>query len=357
MDRWAEYSDGTTISKEIFTLLAHATPSGIIDVFASDQHNSYLKLASSYFTHIRVEKKPDDEDVRQICLTFAPYLKNHTTAVLFNHLAYQRPGFRELLGKDIMLIGRLEDSFPEELDHGMGKLARLSIEPEEAIDQLDAFKIMLILNPSHRESWEKNQAFAEDLFQRAQKLHKPLFTETVLMPLPGESKREFAARLPEDLVAMAESFGSYGHFYKTQVPILWYEENGIAHRASTPAQVRETVLSMKRFVPRPMLLLSAAVDFEQYAAQYGIVCDLVSGPMCGRAYFKESFTDSHTKDWKSLGESFARIALPRIDLIRNLAGAMSRPWWSECASVQEEAKALVKESSVSRTFSLEGGGY
>jgi hypothetical protein len=98
-------------------------------------------------------------------------------------------------------------------------------------------------------------------------------------------------------------------------------------------------------VDRPMLLLSAAVDFEQYAAQYALVSDLVAGPMCGRAYFKEAFTLPETRDLDSLAESFARLALPRMQQIMSLARKVSQPWWHRYTWLADGAKALLDESA------------
>jgi tagatose-1,6-bisphosphate aldolase len=100
---------------------------------------------------------------------------------------------------------------------------------------------------------------------------------------------------------------------------------------------------MEKISPRPLLLLSAAVDFEQYAIQYGSVCDIVSGPMCGRAYFKEAFTDTETKDWDTLEKSFVKIAIPRIRMIRTITKIMSKPWWYKFEWMSDEAKKLIKE--------------
>ncbi len=342
MNNFAIYKDGVEVSREIFSLLAKYSPSGVFDVFASDQHSSYLKLTEAYFKHIGVSKKPDDKDVQEVCLRFAKHLKGNTTAALFNHLAYLSPGFRETLGKEVMLIGRLEDTNTESVDGGMGQIARFAVKPEDVADAVDAFKILVKLNPAHKRSWEKNIEFATRAFEAAKKFNKPLFTETLLFQLPGESKLDFAKRLPEGLIEMAKDFGPLGHFYKTQVPLLWIEEDGKIVNVTSIQVVRDVAIEMEKISPRPMLLLSAAVDFEQYCAQYSIVSDLISGPMCGRAYFKEAFTHPATKDWDSLESSFARIAIPRIQTIRRLASGMSRPWWYKFIWMSEEAKTLIK---------------
>ena len=145
----------------------------------------------------------------------------------------------------------------------------------------------------------------------------------------------------DNTLKIAEDFGPYGHFYKTQVPVLWVEENGKITKISSPITIRATAEAMAQAVDRPMLLLSAAVDFEQYAAQYGIVADLFAGPMCGRAYFKEAFTADATKDWDSLETSFRKIALSRIQQIKNLARIVSKPWWHRFSWMSDEARALI----------------
>ena len=127
--------------------------------------------------------------------------------------------------------------------------------------------------------------------------------------------------------------------------MLWVEEDGVVERISSPDEVRSATVTMTSTVQRPMLLLSAAVDFEQYAAQYALVSDLVAGPMCGRAYFKEAFTLPETKDMDSLAAGFARLALPRMRQIKGLAERMSPPWWHKFTRMAEEAKALIDTSA------------
>ncbi len=343
MSVYARYKDGLEVDENIFRVLARYSPDGVMDVFASDQHNSYLKLVNSYYKHLGVDKKATDEDVKEVCRRFARNLRGESTAALFNHLAFLSPGFRELLGDNVLLIGRLEDTNAIPVDGGRGKLARLAVEPEEVADKVDAFKTLVYLNPNHQESWEKNRAWLEDVFERCRKLGKPLFNETLLLEEPGETKVEKAKKLPEALIKIAQDFSHLGHFYKTQVPVLWVEEDGKVVKIASPQVIRDTALEMEKISPRPLLILSAAVDFEQYAVQYGVVCDLVSGPMCGRAYFKEAFTLPETKDWDSLEESFRKIALPRIRQIRTLAKVTANSWWYKFEWMSEEARSLIKE--------------
>ena len=339
---WAEFGDGVTVSSEIFGVLARFAPAGTLDVFASDQHGSYKKLLTTFFGHTGQARDATDDDVKEVCRRFAAALGGSAAAALFNSLAYLSEGFRGLLGEGVMLIGRLEDTVAEEIDGGRGQLARLSVEPEEVADNVDGFKTLVKLDPDHEESWKRNQDWLADVFERSRKLDKPLFNETLIFQRPGESKADMARRLPEAVVRMAEDFSPHGHFYKTQIPMLYAEEGGVVTRVSSPQVIRDAMVAMDRVVQRPMLLLSAAVDFEQYAAQYGIVSDIVAGPMCGRAYFKEAFTAPETKDWDSLAESFKRLALPRIAQIRGICEVMSRPWWSAFTDMSEQAKAAIE---------------
>ncbi|MHC4788604.1 MAG: beta/alpha barrel domain-containing protein [Planctomycetota bacterium] len=344
--KWAECADGTAVSEDIFRLLARYAPGGTLDVFASDQHSSYLRLIGSYLEHIGQGREATDDDVTEVCRAFAGALDGVPAAALFNSLAYLSPGFRDLLGESTMLIGRLEDTNTEPVDGGRGQLARLSVEPEEVADKVDAFKTLVKLNPDHQESWKRNKDWLQGVFEKACELGKPLFNETLIFQRPGESKAQMAARLPEGVVKMAEEFGPFGHFYKTQVPVLWIEEkDGTVEPVSSPDEIRSAAVTMFSTVDRPMLLLSAAVDFEQYAAQYALVSDLVAGPMCGRAYFKEAFTMPQTRDLESLAHSFAQIALPRMRQIKGLAEKVSPPWWHKFTSMADEAKELIDISA------------
>lgn len=342
MAAWAKFPDGVEVDERIFKTLAEFAPEGDLDVFASDQHNSYLKLMASFYQHIGSDKKSDDNDVRDVCRLFAGALEGHSKAALFNHLAFQSDGFKDLLGRGTMLIGRLENTFTEPTADGIGQLANLSVQPEDIADTVDGYKTLVKLDPDHEESWNKNLEWIQDVFERVQKLGKPLFNETLMYQREGESKEQMAARLPEGLVKIAEAFGPYGHFYKTQVPFLWVEENGSVVKTATADTVRETGEAMLDVVDRPMLLLSAAVDFEQFAAQYALVADVFAGPMCGRAYFKEAFSMPETKDFDSLGQSFKKIVHPRIKQIKGLSRVLSQPWWHKFNWVSDEAKQSIK---------------
>jgi tagatose-1,6-bisphosphate aldolase len=342
MNILARYKDGSEVNEGVFKVLSGYSPDGVMDVFASDQHSSYLKLTNAFFKHIgEKNKEANDEDVKQVCRRFAKHLKGSVTAALFNHLAFLSPGFKELLGSDVLLIGRLEDTKPIVTSDGRGKIAKLAVQPEEVADKVDGFKTLVYLNTNHKESWEKNKEWLIDVFERCKKLGKPLYNETLLLEEPGESKIDKAKRLPEALIKMAEEFSPYGNFYKTQVPVLWTEDEGKVVKISSPDVIRDTAIEMEKLSPRPLLLLSAAVDFEQYSVQYGCVSDLVSGPMCGRAYFKESFTDQLTVDWDTLEKAFRKIAIPRIQQIRTLAKIMAKPWWYKFEWMSDEAKNML----------------
>lgn len=339
---WAKFDDGVEVDEKIFKLLAKHAPEGNLDVFASDQHNSYLKLTSAYLKHVGESREGNDDDVREVCRRFARGLQQIPTAALFNKLAFESQGFRELLGENVLLIGRIEDTNTTKIDDGKGQLAQLAVNPEDCADKVDAFKTLVKLNPDHKESWDKNLEWIKDVFERCQKLGKALFNETLIFQGQGESKVEMAKRLPAALVKIAKDFGPYGHFYKTQVPVLWAANNGEVTRISNPDTIRKTAEAMAEVVDRPMLLLSAAVDFEQYSAQFGTVADIFTGPMCGRAYFKEAFADEQTKDWDSLEANFKRIALPRMLQIKNLSKIVSKPWWHKFSWMADEAKAAIK---------------
>ena len=354
---WARYADGPSITKEAFERLAAAAPNGVLDVFASDQHGSYLTLLSSFLANTPNPRKAEDDDVRRTAHEFATALDGTASAALFNRLAYTSSGFRQTLGAT-SLIGRLESSAGQTVDGGAGKLSVLDLPPEEAVEWVDGFKTLVNLNPDHPESWKRNRDWLADVAERCQRLGKPLFSETLLLQLPGEDRAAFAARLPEALVQIAEDFGSYGAFYKTQMPLLWVEDGtGNVQPASSAEVVRGTCRRIAEACPRPLFLLSAAVDFSQYAAQYALVADLVAAPMCGRAYFKEAFTAAEATSWDGLVEAFTRIALPRVRQMRELATARSRPWWHAFEWIADEGCRLIRSGPRSLSSVAADFGY
>ena len=354
---WARFADGLSITKEAFERLAAAAPNGVLDVFASDQHGSYLRLLSSFLANTRDPRAAEDDDVRRTAHEFAAALGGTASAALFNRLAYTSDGFREKLG-GTYLIGRLESSAGQTVDGGAGKLSVLELTPEEAAEHLDGFKTLVNLDPGHPESWKRNRDWLADVDERCRKLGKPLFSETLLLERPGEDRAAFAARLPEALVQIAEEFGSFGAFYKTQIPLLWVEDgDGNVQPASSPEVVRGTCRRIAETCPRPLFLLSAAVDFSQYAAQYALVADLVAAPMCGRAYFKEAFTAPEATTWDGLVDAFRRIALPRVRQMRELATARSRPWWHAFESIADEGRRLIRSGPRSLSSVAADFGY
>jgi tagatose-1,6-bisphosphate aldolase len=350
MPAFARFADGVEVSGETFGVLAKFAPDGVMDVLACDQHSSVLRLLTQFFKNARgaggsAEEYPEkstDQHVAEVSRIFARALGKIPAAALFNNLAYMTEGFRDLLGPGTLLIGRLEETNFVKTADGKGQVPQLAVQPEEVADRVDAFKTLVKVDPAHRESWDKSIEWLVDIWHRCRKLGKPLFNETLYTPA-GMSKRETGEGLPEALVKIARDFGAYGDFYKTQVPMLWAEDNGATVAISTPEGVRKTTEAMVAVVDRPMLVLSAAVDFPEYAAQYGIVCDLVAGPMCGRAYFKDPFADPKVTDWKALEEALARVAIPRMEQIKEITQAVSRRWWQKYAWLSDDAKKLIKQ--------------
>ncbi len=340
---WGRYADGHPISMEAFKRLASASPNGVLDVFASDQHGSYIALLNSFLANSTTPRTAGNDDVRRATSAFAAALNGTVTAALFNHLSYTTPKFRDQLGTDTYLIGRLEASATENVDGGAGKIAKLEVPPEQAAEFVDGFKTLVNLNPDHRDSWDQNRDWLADVAERCLQMGKPLFSETLVIQGQEEDRASIAERLPETLVQIAEEFSSFGTFYKTQVPLLWVEDGaGNVKTASSAAVVRRTCERIAASSPRPLFLLSAAVDFSQYAAQYALVADLVAAPMCGRAYFKESFAAPSSTTWDSLVDTFKRIALPRVHQMQEIATAQSKPWWHALDWISAEGRQLIE---------------
>jgi len=348
MKAFARFADGVEVDEKIFKTLAKFAPDGCLTVLACDQHNSFLKMLTQFNEHARAKggsaeefpEKATDEQVAQLSRILAKTLGKSHTAILLNYLGFMQPDIKEVLGENTMLLARLEDSFFDKSPDGKGQVAKLAVQPEEIADKVDGFKTLVKLDPEHKESWELNLKWLEDVADRCRKLGMPLFNETLYVPVEKISSVEKARRLPEALVKIAEDFGNYGDFYKTQVPMLWVEDEKI--HVSSLEEVREVTRQISEVVDRPLLILSAAVSFPQYSAQYAAVCDIATGPMCGRAYFKDPFSDPEIATWEQLETAIAETAVPRMEQIQTLTAMMSKPWWHKYEWMSDEAKSLIK---------------
>jgi len=351
MEVYARFPDGIGVSEKVFLTLAKFAPDGHLSVVAFDQGNSIKKLLRSFFANARAKsgnqeiylKEPRDLNFTQISRVFAKTFAGIPNAGLFNDLGYLGPDFRELLGPKTMLIGRLENTNFLSTSDGQGWIPQLGVSPEDVVDRVDAFKTLVKINPWHRESWKASLDWLKDIYERCQKLGKPLFNETRYIPR-NVSEIVLAKNLPNTLIEIARVFSPYGDFYKTQVPLLWVQEDGNIVKISSPRIIIETAEEMARVVNRPMLILSAAVDFEQYAAQYACVCDKAAGPMCGRAYWQDPFADPKVTNWYELQIALQKIAIPRMLQIQELARRISKPWWHKFTWLSDEAKDMIETS-------------
>jgi hypothetical protein len=66
-----------------------------------------------------------------------------------------------------------------------------------------------------------------------------------------------------------------------------------------------------------------------------------AGNGIGYGWYRTTFTLPETRDLDSLGESFARIALPRMKQIKGLAQKVSQPWWHKFKTISDEARELI----------------
>ena len=325
------------ITDGMFRVLAKASADGVVDVFASDQHGSFLKMLAQA-PGLVPSGQPTDKDVGKAGWHIARALPEGVTAALFNNLAFGLPKFLDQLPKRTMLIARLERSKFDTTPDGKGQVPVLDVEPVQAKQYgAKAVKILLKLNPDHKVSWKSSYDWLMDVWQKCLKLDMPLFNE-VLYDVPGMSKVELGKRLPKALVKMAEKFGSIGTFFKTQAPFLWVEDEGKLVRVCDPDTVRQVTKTVDEIVPLPVLLLSAAVDFDQYMYQFCLAAENICGPMCGRAYFKEA--PKVAKNWRDLEEKIKQIAHPRIAAIKALTSHACQPWWQKMRLSPEAKKML-----------------
>jgi len=341
---YAVFNDGARVEEPVLRILKRYAPNGHLSVLACDQDASFRKMLRGFFANCRnaggniedYPAVPQDKHVAILSRMLARTLGRGHRAALFNQLGFTQGGFREDLGPDTMLLGRLEDTNPLKGSDG-GLVAQLAITPEEATQFVDGFKILVKVDPECPESWAANIAWLEEVDVRCRALGKPLFVETLYTPADDVSKLETASRLPGALLKIAMAFSHFGTFYKTQVPKAWVEGKVVGNSGG----IRTNISFMAGLIKRPLLILSAAVDFDQYFLQFAAVADLAVGPMCGRAYFQDPFSDPKITSWDALAEAVAATALPRMKHIQGIMERLGQPWWACFKEISPEAKELL----------------
>ena len=342
-----------TISDSMFRALAEIAPDGCMDVLAMDQHGSFLKMLAKSPALVP-SGKPTDDDVGRFCWHLAGAIDGNATACLCNRLAFEKPGLSQQLGKTA-LIARLERSKFDKTADGKGQIMAQEV-PANAVRRHGAVavKTLVKLDPAHQEAWEENRSRLSSIWDSCRELDIPLFNEVLYDPL-GMPKSQMAKKLPGALIKMAEDFGAIGTFFKTQVPFLWLaDENGKVVKVGDAELIADIARKTDEISPLPILLLSAAVDFEQYMLQFSYAASHIAGPMCGRAYFKE--VTSLARSWGDVAFQFRMLAIPRIDAIRKASRQMCQPWWAKM-ELSDAARKLIKpaEMSAGPDIKVEGG--
>lgn len=343
MDVYAKYPDGVEVSKSSFNTLATHVPRGTLDVFASDQPHSYAAFMSALFERAGAHRQVTESVTTELCRAFAEAIRGTSTAAAFDHLAFRGADFRSLLGSDTLLIGRIDEDGVAAADPSAATLAALAVRPEDCVADVDAFKTIVKLDPDHRQSWEHNLEWLEDVYARCRKVDKPLFNETQLARRAGEPDDSLARRSLESLVQIAATFGPYGDFYCTAVPALW-TNNGRKICINESGEVRKCAEDIDEVVHRPLLLVASDLDYSHFSAQQALVSDIFTGLVCGPAYFRELFTVVPTNEVVSVMESFRCIVLPRIRERKNLAETAGRLWWNEYSWLSSEARSLLGDT-------------
>ena len=150
----------------------------------------------------------------------------------------------------------------------------------------DAAKLMLYYHPDSGELAEKQEELARQVIAECHALDMPVFLEPMSYSLDPKAPKEsaaFAETRPQVVIDTAKRLA------KTGADVLKLEfPHDIAHNQDENAWY-EACDAISWGVDAPWVLLSAGVDFDQFARQLEVACKGgASGFLAGRAIWKEA---------------------------------------------------------------------
>jgi len=353
MAPFAEFADGVEINRKTFERILQLAPNGVLSIFVCDEYNTLARLLNSFYESARkanprlsFPQRVLTSDVIRLSSMLISIFKKYSNVVLLNGTALSDSDIVDVLPRyKTKAIARLEsyDFRINTLDNGF--LPKLDVEPEEIADRVSGFKVLIRVDPECEDSWGKNRNWLEDICIRCRRLNMPLIVESVYSSPRDMLSEDRIKNLPDVLLLMAQSFGKFGHFYRTELPAIWVNRG---KGSSSVRDVTDIAMAIDRWSHRPVIL-SGSGDFINCLAQYAQALDYLSGFALGTAYFEDAFSANFSEFSLDSLKDEIKKKLGRIHNISELASRVSTkkaPWWSFC-KMSDEAKSLISSKEFS----------
>jgi tagatose 1,6-diphosphate aldolase len=310
-----------------------ADPAGIMAMCAMDHRGTLQRLIDP-----TAPERVTDQMLTTYKLDLTELLAPESTAVLLDPLygAAQSIAAGVLPG-NVGLLVSLEESGYEQAAQGR----TTTLLPDWSVEKIkrmgaSAVKILLYYRPDLAENAASQQVVTQRVAEACRQADLPFLVEPIAYSVDAAERDPalFAQRKTDLVVESARQLTALGFdVLKAEFPAdLRYEQDDRRLRAACERLDAASAV--------PWILLSAGVNFEDFARQVKIACQAgASGFLGGRAIWEEA---THLPDRHERRRWLAEVGAARMRRLRAIAAEYGRPWWKKWG---EQLPELVEVTS------------
>jgi tagatose 1,6-diphosphate aldolase len=248
-----------------------------------------------------------------------------TTAVLLDpEYGAAQSIARGVLPGSVGLLVSLEET-GYELD-AQGRVT--SLLPDWSVEKIkrmgaSAVKILLYYRPDLEENAAKQRTITQKVAEDCVRADIPFLIEPITYTISAERNdaARFALKKPELVIQSARALTPLGiDVLKAEFPVDmdFEQDEGV---------IREACQRLDSASLSPWILLSAGVDFDTFARQVKIACQVgASGFLGGRAIWEDAM---YISDARERREWLSSVGRERLRILHDIAGEYGKPWWKK----------------------------
>jgi tagatose 1,6-diphosphate aldolase len=195
----------------------------------------------------------------------------------------------------------------------------------------DAVKLLAQFEPSEFDSAERNFEFTKQIFNECIANDILFLLEPIHFPFNGEDAKADSVlkRKAKTVIDSAKYLSQYCDVYKAEFPGTMGVE--------TDAQLTDNLKKLNDACPKPWVLLSAGVDYDQYKKQVEMAMKAgASGILGGRAFWKEFFTYTTPAERQKFADTECVRRVKEADAIVKTG----TPWFAKYGLTKEDLSGM-----------------
>jgi tagatose 1,6-diphosphate aldolase len=299
-----------------------SNPNGTLTMVATDQNSSMINMIKDALKKKGEDRDPTYEEIVEAKVMLSRALSPHCSALLVDaYYGYWSTIASFAIPAETGLLIRVEQSGGPKNSLG----APLGgFEPGWSVEKVkrcgaDAVKLLAFFEPGELNSAEHQFQFVKQVYEECQRHDILMLLEPLAFPYGGEDKKgkPYLDRKAKSVIETARYLGQYCDVYKAEFP------GTMGHESES--QLRDNLKALDQACPKPWVLLSAGVEYDEYKTQVEMAMDAgASGILGGRAFWKEYFTYTSPQERQQFAET---TCTERVRQIHQIVNSRGKPWF------------------------------